>query len=221
MSGAPARLDLRADPEADLSAVVGHLRSDGLVAYPTETVYGVGGRTSEAAMRRLRALKSREAGKPFILLVESAQAVEGLRWTPAARELAEVFWPGSLTLVLEDPLDIFPAWSKDPLRRAVAVRVSPHPLVARLLKALGEPLTSTSLNPPGDPPARSGGEAVEVLRRLGAEDVPVLDAGTLPPSGSSTVVDCTQDEPRVLREGSIPTSRLRCAIPRIHGNEPT
>jgi L-threonylcarbamoyladenylate synthase len=221
VSDAPARLDLRADPDADLTMVIRHLRADGLIAYPTETVYGVGGRTTEAAVGRLRALKSREASKPFILLVDSGRAVEGLRWTPAARELAEVFWPGSLTLVLEDPLDIFPAWLRDPGRRAVGVRVSPHPLVGRLLKALREPLTSTSLNAPGEPPAKSGGEAVEVLRRLGADDVPVLDAGTLPPSDPSTVVDCTGDEPRVVREGSIPTSRLRCAIPRIHGNQPT
>ncbi|HUG36874.1 MAG TPA: L-threonylcarbamoyladenylate synthase [Candidatus Limnocylindrales bacterium] len=221
MSGVPASLDLRGDPDADLARVIRHLQADGLVAYPTETVYGVGGRTTRAAVERLRRLKARETEKPFILLVESPQAVEGLRWTPAARDLAEVFWPGSLTLVLEDPLDIFPGWLRDPGRRAVGVRVSPHAVVARLLKALGGPLTSTSLNAPGEPPAMSGAEAVEVLRRLGAGDVLVLDAGTLPHSGPSTIVDCTGDEPRVLREGSVPLSRLRCAIPRIHGNEPT
>ena len=221
MSDPPARLDLRGEPGADLTAVVRHLEADGLVAYPTETVYGVGGIISRPAVQRLRALKSREADKPFILLVDSFQAVEGLRWTPAARELAEVFWPGSLTLVLEDPVGIFPGWLRDPLRGAVGVRVSPHPLVARLLEALGGPLTSTSLNAPGEHPATSGAEAVEVLGRLGGGDVLVLDVGTLPRSGPSTVVDCTGDEPRVLREGSIPTSRLRCAIPEVHGNEPT
>ena len=224
MSDAPARLDLRADPGADLARALRHLQADGLVAYPTETVYGVGGCATEAAVGRLRALKSREADKPFILLVPSRQAVEGLRWTPAARALADVFWPGSLTLVLEDPLGIFPAWTRDPGRRAVGVRVSPHPIVARLLEALGAPLTSTSLNAPGEPPATSGAEALEVLQRIGGGDVLLLDAGTLPPSGPSTVVDCTGDEPRVLREGSIPTSRLRCAVPhveRIHGNQAT
>jgi L-threonylcarbamoyladenylate synthase len=215
----PERLDLRADSEADLSGVAQHVRADGLIAYPTETVYGLGGSVSEEAVARLRRLKSREPRKPFILLVESMSAVEGLRWTAEARELAETFWPGSLTLVLNDPLGIFPRWVSDQEGRAVGVRVSPHPLVGRLLKEVGGPLTSTSLNVPGQPPASSGSEAVEVVRRLGDRDVLVLDAGTLPRSGPSTVVDCTGEEPVVLREGSIPTSRLRCAIPRIHGNE--
>jgi tRNA threonylcarbamoyl adenosine modification protein (Sua5/YciO/YrdC/YwlC family) len=219
MSDWPERLDLRADPEADLSRVVQHLRAGGLIAYPTETVYGVGGSTAEGAVARLRRLKSREPDKPFLLLVESIGAVEGLRWTPEARELARAFWPGSLTLVLEDPVGIFPRWVSDQDGRAVGVRVSPHPLVARLLREVGGPLTSTSLNVPGEPPASSGSEAVEVVRRLGDRDVLVLDAGTLPRSGPSTVVDCTGEEPVVLREGSIPTRRLRCAIPRIHGNE--
>ncbi len=219
MSGEPRRIDLRADPDADLSAVAEHVRSGGLVAYPTETVYGIGGATSEAAVASLRALKAREEAKPFLLLVPSAASIEGMRWTPEARELARTFWPGSLTLVLEDPLGIFPRWVGDANRRAVGVRVSPHPLVARLLGAIGGPLTSTSLNEPGAPPATSGHEAMEVVRRLGGRGVLVLDAGTLPPSAPSTVIDCTGPEPVVLREGSIPTSRLRCAIPRIHGND--
>lgn len=213
------RLDLRADPHADLARVVARLRADALIAYPTETVYGVGGTTSEAAVSRLRRLKSREVDRPFLLLVESRAAVEGLRWTPEAQELAETFWPGSLTLVLEDPLGIFPRWVRDEGRRAVGVRVSPHPLVARLLREIGEPLTSTSLNAPNEPPASSGSEAVDMLRRLDAPDVLVLDVGVLPRSGPSTIVDCTGEAPVVLREGSIPTSRLRCAIPQIHGNE--
>jgi len=219
VSDGPERLDLRADPGGDLSAAVRHVRRGGLIAYPTETVFGVGGDLSLESVTALRRLKSREADKPFILLVDSAAAVEGLRWTPPARELAEVFWPGSLTLVLEDPRGIFPRWVSDVAKRTVAVRVSPHPLVARLLAELGGPLTSTSLNAPGEPPASSGAEAVERLRDLGARDVLVLDAGRLPRSGPSTVIDCTGEEPVVLREGSIPTSRLRCATPRIHGND--
>ena len=147
----------------------------------------------------------------------SADAVAGLRWSEAARELARIFWPGPLTLVLEDPLGIFPRGVRDEDTHAVGVRVSPHPLVARLVEGLGGPLTSTSLNAPGESPAASGSEAIEVVRRLGAREVLVLDAGTLSPSRPSSVVDCTGEAPVVIREGAVPTSRLRCAVPEIHG----
>ena len=217
MSDWPVRLDLRADPEADLSAVVAHLLAGGLIAYPTETVYGVGGMLTEAALAELSRLKGRESDRPFLALVESAEAVEGLAWTDAARELARIFWPGPLTLVLEDPLGIFPGGVRDRVTGAVGVRVSPHPLVARLVTGSGGGLTSTSLNVPGEAPATSGTDAVEVVRRLGGRNVLLLDSGTLPPSAPSTIVDCTGPEPVVRREGTVPKERLRCVIPEIHG----
>lgn len=216
----PVRLDVREEPKAWLGRAAAHVRAGGLLAYPTETVYGLGGGISEGAVADLRALKSREPTKPFLLLVPSRAAVGELRWTPAAEELARVFWPGALTLVLADPLGIFPPWVSEPGKRAVGVRVSPHPVVVRLVAEVG-PLTSTSLNAPGERPAASGAEAVEVVRRLGGRDVLVLDAGRLPPSGPSTVVDCTGEEPVVVREGSISIHRLRCAAPEVHAREST
>ncbi len=219
MSDGPVRIDLRADPDADLSGAVEHLRAGGLIAYPTETVYGLGGVAREPAVSRVRALKGRESGKPLIVLVGSARAAAELRWTPEAEELARIFWPGAVTLVLEDPRGIFPVGVRDERTRTVGVRVSPHPLVRRLMAELRAPLISTSLNAAGEPPARSADEAVEVLRRLDGDDVLVLDGGTLPPSGPSTVVDCSGPEPVVIREGSVPTARLRCALPEIHGEQ--
>ncbi len=209
-------LDVRSVADADLSDVVAHLRSDGVIAYPTETVYGLGGACTPDAVRAVRRLKGRADGKPLLALVEAADAVEELRWTPEARELAGIFWPGSVTLVLDDPAETFPPGVRS-AEGSVGVRVSPHPLVARLLSLFGGPLTSTSLNEPGAPPVPSGVEAREVLERLGAGGVVLLDGGVLPTSGPSTVVDCTGSAPVVLREGAIPTARLRCAIPEIHG----
>jgi len=221
MASAPRVLDARADRGTDLGSilpdVLRHLRAGRSIAYPTETVYGLGGSTSGEAVERVRALKGREPGKPLIALVASAAAVSGLRWTESARELARIFWPGPLTLVLADPLGIFPAGVRDEDTHAVGVRVSPHPLVARLVAELGGPLTSTSLNAPGQPPAESGADALEVVTRLGGGDVLVLDGGQLAPSKPSSVVDCTGPEPVVIREGAVPTSRLRCAVPQIHG----
>ena len=219
MTSGPRTLDVRTDPDAHLDAVVAHLRAGGLIAYPTETVYGLGGGVRPDAVQRVRALKSREQGKPLIALVPSAGSLSELRWTQGARELARIFWPGPLTLVLEDPLGIFPPGVRDEDTHAVGVRVSPHPLVARIVEGLGGPLTSTSLNAAGEPPAESGSEAAEVVRRLGAPDVLVLDGGTLPRSKPSSVVDCTGAEPVVLREGALPTNRLRCAVPEIQVRE--
>jgi L-threonylcarbamoyladenylate synthase len=214
----PARLDLRGDPDADLSGVVAHLHEGGLIAYPTETVYGLGGAVSEPAVAELSRLKGRAGDKPFIALVESAATVQDLVWTDSARELAQIFWPGPLTLLLADPLGIFPGGVRDESTGAVGVRVSPHAVVTRVVAALGGPLTSTSLNAPGEAPATSGTEAVEAVRRLGGRDVLVLDGGTLPSSGPSTIVDCTGPEPIVRREGTVPIERMRCAIPEIHGD---
>jgi len=212
----PMRLDLRSEPDADLGTVVAHVARGGLLAYPTETVYGLGGACTEEAVSAVHRLKRRGSDKPLIVLVDSTDSVSDLVWTDDAREFARVFWPGAVTLVLEDPDRIFPAGIRSP-EGTVAVRRSPEPVVARLLNVLGGPITSTSLNEPGTPPARSGEEALEVARRMGGTEIFVLDAGTLPPSGPSTIVDCTGKWPAVLREGTVPLGRLRCVVPETHG----
>lgn len=219
MSGRPRILDLRGVPaeDADLRGVAVHLRDGGLVAYPTETVYGFGGTCAPESVARVTELKRREPGKPLLVVVRGVDELSGLRWTDDARELAAIFWPGAVTLVLADPDGIFPAGVRSP-EGNVAARVSPHPLVGALLERLGAPLTSTSANVPGEPPARSGTEAAVAGAALGAgEEMLVLDTGTLPASGPSTIVDCTGAHPVVVREGSVPLSRLRCALPDIHG----
>ncbi len=216
MSLGPRVVDLRAEVDLDLSQAVEHLRRGGLLAYPTETVYGIGGACTPDAVEAVRRAKGRSADKPMLALVSDAGDAPGLVWTEAALELAALFWPGSVTLVLDDPDGTFPDGVRSP-RGTVGVRVSPHPVVAALLAAFQAPLISTSLNAPGEPPVSSGGEARELLLRLGAEGAMLLDAGTLPPSAPSTVVDCTGPTPVLLRDGAIPIDRLRCAIPEIHG----
>jgi L-threonylcarbamoyladenylate synthase len=214
----PERIDLRADPDAELGRAVAQLRADRVLAYPTETVYGFGSTCTAAGVASVRALKPRGEGKPMIVLAPSRKALARLVWSEDASELARVFWPGSVTLVLEDESGIFPLGIRSP-DGAVAVRVSSHPVVRRLLGAYGAPITSTSANEPGTPPALSGTETIDVLRRLGGDDVLLLDAGTLPASDPSTIIDCTGDAPSVLREGTVPVDRLRCVIPEIHAQQ--
>ena len=202
------RTDLREDPEADLALVVAHLEGDGVIGYPTETVYGFGALGTSEGIRNVQELKGRKADRPLIALVPSAGSVQGLVWTDEARELASIFWPGSVTLVLRDPHRIFRPGVRS-LDGTVAVRVSPQPIVERLLERLA-----------GRKPARSGAEATEVIERLGRSDIWLLDGGTLPQSGPSTIIDCTSGTPTVLREGTVPVGRLRCVIPEIHANHP-
>lgn len=211
-------LDLCEEPDVDLVPIVAHLRSGGLVAYPTETVYGIGGVCSIKASMRVRELKGREEAKPLIALVPNRESVGELEWTPEAVELAETFWPGSLTLILRDPDGLFPDSVRDSDRRTMAVRESPHILVSHLVQKLGEPLTSTSLNRSGEPAITTGAEARDFLVRLDAKDIWLIDGGSLPPSPASTIVDCTTAPPSVLREGAIPAERLRRIIEEADGS---
>lgn len=217
MPDGPRHVDLRdrSLQDVDLGPVVAHLRAGGLLGYPTETVYGFGGRCSADAVGRLAALKGRDPARPFLLLIAGAEAVPRLAWSEGARMLAAALWPGPLTLVLADPEGTFPVGIRSPAG-TVAVRQSPHPLAARLVQRLGEPVTSTSANRAGERPATDGAEALAVAVGLGAgPDTWVLDVGRLPPSPASTIVDCSGRVPRIVRAGAVPAHRLRDALPEI------
>lgn len=217
MSDAPSLLDLRGSDlgGADLAVPVAHVRDGGLLAYPTETVYGFGARGTAEGVEGVRALKGRGDDKPFLVLVGSAREVSDLAWTEDAVELSRIFWPGSLTIVLRDSRGRFPPGVRSP-SGGVAVRVSSHPLVRRLLEELGEPIISTSANRPGTAPASSGADAHAAGVALGAgSELLVLEAGVLPFSRPSTIVDCSGDHALIVREGTIPTTRLRCAVPHV------
>jgi L-threonylcarbamoyladenylate synthase len=192
--------------ESALDEVVTHLRAGGLIAYPTETVYGFGGLVRDDALVELSALKSRDESKPFLILVRSARDVQGVQWTPAARKLAERFWPGALSIALCVDRDMPTRILSE--EGTVALRATPHEGIRKLLERLGEPITSTSANLPRSAPATSADEVAHVLREMEREDVMILDGGQLPPSASSTLVDCSVDPPRVLREGAITTDAL-------------
>ncbi len=195
--------------------VADHLRGGGLIAYPTETVYGFGCALREDALEALYALKGREEGKPFLILAGDASELVGVRWTPAARALAQAFWPGALTLALPASAGAYPRHVVS-AAGTVAVRNSPHEAVQAILGAFGQPITSTSANRSGDPPARSAAEARGVVEALGAgERVWILDGGELPSSAPSTLVDCSRDPPQVLRQGALPLAALRDVVPEI------
>jgi len=204
--------------EADVAATLGpaaaHLRAGGLLAYPTETVYGLGSRAREGEVRALAELKGRRADKPFLLLVSSREMAEayGLAFNASAAALARAFWPGPLTLVLPGGGGRLPDTLRGP-EGGIAVRWTSHPHVARLVAALGEPLTSTSANRPGGPTA-PGPDAIvrEFTAAVAAGRLLVLDGGVLGNRPPSTVIDCTTSTPRIVRAGALPVAELRRAV---------
>jgi len=203
------------DVRAALPATVGHLRSGGIVAYPTETVYGLGCLLRHDALERLASIKGRADDKPFLVLVGTETDLAGVSWPDPARRLADAFWPGPLTLALPVASGTFHPRVVGP-GNTVAVRKTSHPAVRELLLALREPLTSTSANAAGAPAALTAADAAAVLRGAGAADAWILDGGTLAASQPSTLVDCSVQPPRLVREGAIPLGDLAKVV-RVNG----
>jgi L-threonylcarbamoyladenylate synthase len=205
-----------ADVRAAAPQVRTHLDAGGLLAYPTETVYGLGSAPRASALEDLAALKRRPPGKPFLLLVSGRLMAEewGLVFPPAARAMADVFWPGPLTLVLRGGEGRLPDQLRGP-EGGIAVRHTSQPGMALLVRLVGFPITSTSANRPGGPPAPGVDRLVELFRTAVDDgQLLVLDGGVLGNVPPSTIVDCTGPIPVLIREGALPRPELRRAVGR-------
>lgn len=177
------------------------LRGGGLVAFPTETVYGLGAHAADPdAVRRVFEIKGRPRDNPLIVHIAAAAQLPTVvaEVTPLARRLAERFWPGPLTLVLAADPDL-PRSTTGGLA-TVAVRVPDHPVASTLLAAAGVPVAAPSANRSGRP---SPTTAAHVVADLGALVDVVLDGGPCPLGVESTVVDARGERPVVLREGTV------------------
>ena len=175
-----------------------------IIVHPTEAVYGFGGFLDAVPLDHLRTMKNRSSAG-FVVLIPSAESVGDLLDAPG-HALAESFWPGPLTLVLDDPRDRFPPRAKAP-DGSVAVRVPGHPSTLRLLRRTGRPITSTSANRPGARPALTADRARKEALALGAE-LFALDAGPLPGGPPSTLVRLGADCPKVIRRGPLDMLQL-------------
>ncbi len=203
-----ATLVLDGEREEAVAAAASLLREGRLVAFPTETVYGLGADARrDEALAALVAVKGRPEGKPLMLHVDGVAMARSLvRWNATAERLARAFWPGPLTLIL-DPVGAFPA----PLLGeggGVAVRAPAHSVALALIGALGAPVAGTSANRAGRP---SPTTAAAVLADLAGAIDAVLDAGPTPLGMESTVLDVRAEPPRLLRPGAITREELEAA----------
>lgn len=199
--------DGEAMPPGLLSKVAAGAKACRIVAFPTDTVYGLGSTALvKAAARRIYQIKGRSTMKPLPVLVHSAESAKRwVEWTPAAEFLARRFWPGPLTLVLkptqEGRLLTFAEY------QTVAIRVPNHALLLELIEASGVPWASTSANLSGSPSLLEGEEVVKAFD--GSVDF-IISAGRAP-GVESTVAEATGTPVRVLREGAIKTGDILSA----------
>jgi L-threonylcarbamoyladenylate synthase len=199
----PTRLvvDASRPAPAALEAAVRVLRAGGLVAFPTETFYGLGALAfDEGAVARVFRAKSRPGDKPLLVLVDSLAMVEQVACEvpDRARRLMARYWPGPLTLVLPARADLPTALTAG--TGTIGVRLSAHPVARALVRAAGTPITAPSANPHDGTGPRT---ADDVLAALGTHVDLVLDGGPTPGGPASTVLDLTRTPAVVLRAGAV------------------
>ena len=191
----------------DVDLALARLRAGGLVAVPTETVYGLAADADDAdAVARVFQVKGRPAGHPLIVHVAGAEHLH--EWArdvpPAAGVLADACWPGPLTLLLRRTARVLDTVTGG--RDTVGIRVPAHPMTLDLLERFGGGLAAPSANRFGRvSPTTAAHVAADLGDVLDPSRDLVLDGGASPVGVESTIVDCTVDPPQVLRPGGIPS----------------
>jgi len=201
-------LIIPADKGLDRASEV--IRDGGIIAYPTESSYALGVDPSNPeAVKRLFCLKGRPESVAMPLIAGDMKDVRGVTKEISAlgNQLIEKFWPGPLTLIFEAADDLPRLLTGD--KGGIGIRISAYPLCKRLTKAIGHPLTSTSANSTGDPPAL---DVMEIEAYFNGRIELILDGGRLAEGPASTVVDVRGERPIILREGAVNTADILRAL---------
>lgn len=188
-----------------IAAAVSAVKGGRLVVMPTDTVYGVGADAFDpTAVAALFSAKGRGRNMPVGVLVGSWQTIDGLSFSvpSAARELIHAFWPGALSIVVQQAPSL--QWDLGEGNGTVMVRMPLHPVAIELLREVG-PMAVSSANVSGNAPATTADDA---RRQLGDAVEVYLDAGLSDQQAASTIVDLTGDAPRILREGPVSAEEL-------------
>ncbi|HEV8567922.1 MAG TPA: L-threonylcarbamoyladenylate synthase [Actinoplanes sp.] len=201
-----------ADRDRGIAAAVEAVKSGELVVLPTDTVYGIGADAfTPHAITALHNARGADRRVPPPVLVGSRHTLDGLVYSlpKAARELADAFWPGALTIMVEHSPSL--QWDLGDTGGVVGVRMPLHPVALEVLREVG-PMAVTTANRVGQPAPLTAEEARDQLEysvRI------YLEAGAAVDPAPSTIVDVTGDAPRVLRDGAVPFEKLRDVVPDI------
>ena len=199
---------VKADNDTAIPLALETLRSGNLVAFPTDTVYGLAADPFNiSAIIKLFESKGREYNKAIAILVGSMEQVDLIaeNFTENARKLTAKFWPGGLTVIVPKRKDIPDLLSSN---QSIGIRMPDHPVALNLLQQFG-PLATTSANISGGPNSHN---AADVLQQLNNRIPLVLDGGDCPGGTPSTVVDCTIEQLHILRFGPITEEQMEAAI---------
>lgn len=192
--------------DADYAQLASLLQSGGVIAFPTDTAYGLGADPfNEAAIDRIFRLKGRAETQPILLIVDSLAMAKSVSVPPRVfRETAAQFWPGPLTMILRAAKSLPPKVTAG--TNTIGLRWPVAESATRLLKHFKRPITATSANRSGRPSAIT---AEEVRAQFDESLDALIDGGTLPSRGGSTLLDLTVEPPVLLREGPVSFESLQ------------
>lgn len=204
------KIDDETSEEIILTRAAQIIARGGVIAYPTETIYGLGvDATNEEAIRKIFEIKGRNFHNPISLIIDREENIHPLVYdVPAtARKLITAFWPGALTIVFFSSNKVSSLLTADSGK--IAVRVPGHKGARMIAQKLAKPITSTSANRSGAPECT---EASEVFLQLGDSIDAIIDMGNTPGTKGSTIIDVTCIPPVILREGTITREMIRKCI---------
>jgi L-threonylcarbamoyladenylate synthase len=193
--------DADSSEEKILNRAVEILAGGGILAYPTETFYGLGvDSTNEKAINKIFTVKGRDFKNPISLIIrQKADAYSLVQEVPdTAEKLMSGFWPGALTIVFSASDKVSPLLTAQTGK--IGLRVSSHPIAGKITEKIKRPLTATSANQSGMPECSS---APEVINQIGDRVDAIIDGGQTRGGKASTIIDVTCDPPIILREGTI------------------
>jgi L-threonylcarbamoyladenylate synthase len=201
-------------PESDrIDQAVAILKNGGVIAFPTETFYGLGADArNEAAIEKIFGIKGRDFKNPILVVIGDVTHLDAFAADipEVARKLMDRFWPGPLTIVLRAAPSVSPKLTAGSGK--IGIRLTSHPIAMEISKKLGGPLTATSANLSGAPECSS---AAEALSQLQGRIDGVVDGGQTPGGKGSTIVDVTASPIKILREGVIAVSLIQDTLGRI------
>jgi L-threonylcarbamoyladenylate synthase len=198
-------------PEAHIiQKAVAVVRQGGVIVFPTSTLYGMGADAGNPqAIRKIYAIKARSLHQPILILIGETTWLPPLvkEIPPAAADLMEAFWPGGMTMVFRASDQVSPELMGDTGK--IGIRLPVHPVAAAIVSGLGSPLTGTSANLSGQ---AGCADIADLDGRVAGQLDAVVDAGPLKGGRGSTIIDVTEDPPRILRDGTISRRQIQSVL---------